>query len=134
MKRAFIAFLIISFIAIAVFGFVSIGHTDGNVGCIAETSQGVCPMEGSSLGTAFFHLNSFKSFSTALITTDSLISLITIALSALIYALFALSHTSESPILARVSYKIADKGPIISASKSRILSFLSLFENSPANL
>ena len=65
-----IAFIIlVSFIAIAVFGFVGMGMDHGEMhrGCIAAQAQGTaaCPGDRDPMGALRFHLDAFKGFSTA---------------------------------------------------------------------
>ena len=65
MKSAFIIFLIISFLGVAIFGFVSMIFGDiHNGGCIAENRLGApCPLNGA-FTFVVFHLDAFKYFST----------------------------------------------------------------------
>jgi hypothetical protein len=63
MNSAITSLLIISFLAVAVFGFIAIGHD----GCIAAlVAGGVCPTEGDMLALTASHFQIFKSFSTAI--------------------------------------------------------------------
>jgi len=66
MKFALITLLIISFVGVAVFGFVSmIFGADHNGGCIAVNRLGsLCPIN-NPLIFLVFHLGAFKYFSTA---------------------------------------------------------------------
>ena len=66
MKSAFTSFLIISFIGVAVFGFISMIYgADHGVGCVASrvNGTGVCPQNG--IMDFVFHLDAFKFFSKA---------------------------------------------------------------------
>ncbi len=76
MKSAITAFLIISFIGVAVFGFVSmIFGADHNGGCIVSNRLGsLCPIN-SPLIFLVFHLGAFKYFSTAVFSAILLILL-----------------------------------------------------------
>ncbi|KKQ90745.1 MAG: hypothetical protein UT16_C0031G0006 [Candidatus Azambacteria bacterium GW2011_GWA2_39_10] len=67
MKFAFITFLIISFVGVAVFGFVSMIFGDThNGGCIASNRLGAfCPLN-SVFDFVVFHIGAFKYFSTAI--------------------------------------------------------------------
>lgn len=68
MRKAFLAILLVAFIAIAVFGFLAMGHGgDGHVhgGCIAATARGnACEADALDF---FFHIGIFKSFSQAMV-------------------------------------------------------------------
>ncbi|MBI2552753.1 hypothetical protein HYW17_05645 [Candidatus Uhrbacteria bacterium] len=63
--------LLVSFIAIAVFGFIAMGGGSGHAhgGCIAATANGLpsCPGSGENTESLLFHIQTFKSFSQALI-------------------------------------------------------------------
>lgn len=69
MKSAFTAFLILSFIGVAVFSMFAMG--DGaheHNGCIAAASQGFdCSKVSGALSFIGFHFDAFRSFSTAII-------------------------------------------------------------------
>lgn len=68
MKATLTTFLIIGFIGIAVFGVFAMNHSSGHGhnGCIAATAKGMdCPKEENSLSFLNFHLDAFRSFSTA---------------------------------------------------------------------
>ncbi len=66
MKSAFITLLIISFVGVAVFGFISmIFGVDHHGGCIASNRLGsLCPLNNPFIFLVF-HLDAFKYFSTA---------------------------------------------------------------------
>lgn len=70
MKSAFVTFLIISFVGVAVFGFVSmIFGADHNGGCIAANRLGSLCSINNPLIFLVFHLGAFKYFSTAVFGT-----------------------------------------------------------------
>ncbi|OGL64817.1 hypothetical protein A3B21_03795 [Candidatus Uhrbacteria bacterium RIFCSPLOWO2_01_FULL_47_24] len=71
MRKVIGILLLSSFIGIAVFGFIAMGHTLTHGGCIASAAQGMngCMEQGTGTGSVFFHLKIFKSFSQALITS-----------------------------------------------------------------
>lgn len=64
MTRFALFFTIISFSAIAVFGFLTMGHSGGDhTDCLASRGNAIpCPI-GDPLGFAEFHLNAFRGFS-----------------------------------------------------------------------
>lgn len=69
MKFAITTFLIFCLIGIAIFGVFTMNHSSGHShnGCVAATSQGVdCSKETDALSFINFHLDAFRSFSTAI--------------------------------------------------------------------
>ena len=87
MKFAFITLLIISFVGVAVFGFVSMIFGDiHNGGCIASSRLGAfCPFS-DAFTFVVFHIDAFKYFSTAIFVfslTSLLVFLSLIAFSVL---------------------------------------------------
>ena len=84
MKSVFITLLIISFVGVAVFGFISmIFGVDHNGGCIASNRLGaLCPIN-NPLIFLVFHLGAFKYFSTAVFGTVLLLLLFGIVFSIL---------------------------------------------------
>jgi len=69
MKRLLILLIIISFAAITVFGFLGMDHNNmADGGCLASAaSNSPCPTKTSAFAIAFFHLNAFAKFGTALL-------------------------------------------------------------------
>lgn len=68
MKIIFVNFIIFSFIAVAVFGFMAMNHNIGHEskGCIAVVQGIDCKNTAGDFNLALFHINAFKGFSTAL--------------------------------------------------------------------
>src|SRR3972149_8517151 len=86
MKSIFTTLLIFSFVGIAVFGFAAMGHSENShSNCLAATAQGIiCPDAMSALDFASFHINTFRSFTTAIFSGNALSALLlSIALSLL---------------------------------------------------
>lgn len=72
--KHFIAFVftLVSFLSVAVFGFLIITHNNHHQGCIAAAANGgvVCPPQSNdSLPLAFFHLNILKKFGRAIFSS-----------------------------------------------------------------
>lgn len=92
MRNAFLATLLVAFIAIAVFGFLAMGHTSkGYVhgGCIAATARAsTCETDAYNF---FFHISVFKSFSQAMVGGAMI-------LLALLIFLRAMVHTSARTV------------------------------------
>lgn len=68
MKSAFATFIVIAFIAVAVFGIfvMNLEASEGHVSCLASTVKGAfCPESAGPLAFIDFHLSAFKSFSSA---------------------------------------------------------------------
>ena len=84
MKFAFIAILIISFVGVAVFGFLSMIYGDTHDGgCIASNRLGaLCPLNGT-FAFVVFHIDAFKYFSMAVFAATLLILLVGVIFSVL---------------------------------------------------
>lgn len=69
MKPAFTAILILSFLGVAVFGFLSMGHESGHNMelCLAKVFQNAPCEESGSLFASTYHARVFKSFSLTLL-------------------------------------------------------------------
>ena len=129
MKSAFITLLIISFIGVAVFGFVSMIFGDThNGGCIASSRLGAfCPLN-SAFNFVVFHIGAFKYFSTAIFNFS--LTLLLVALSFTIFSVLPrpLNNDEDEDFIFGVQ---RDKFPVLSKSK-KITRWLSLHINSPA--
>src|SRR3989338_4552443 len=131
MRRRVGILLLLGFIAIAVFGFIAIGHLHESAAhgdCIAAISQGVrgCADEGESATSLLFHLRTFKSYSQALLVSI-------LALSVLItFALLRLVPVQSASLL--ISSRGLDLRPvamivkIYGRSRAHIVYWLSLLE------
>jgi hypothetical protein len=85
--------LLISFVAITVFGFAMMGPDDGHMGCIAAMAQGATNCPGA-FDMVTLHLNAFNMFSSAVFGQNILSAMIlalNIFLLLLLSALFG-SH------------------------------------------
>ncbi len=81
MKKLFVLLIVISFVAIAVFGFLGMDHNNMTGGCFASAANGSpCPTKASAFAIAFFHLNAFAKFGTALLI-DNLIVLFSLLIT-----------------------------------------------------
>src|SRR3989338_5354538 len=74
MKNTLAIYIILSFVALAVFGFTAMGHEgSAHAGCVAAASQSAdCPGETGALEFAAFHLRAFRSFSSVDVSTNVL--------------------------------------------------------------
>lgn len=132
MNNALTLFVIFGFVLIAVFGFLSMSHGSGHEKCIAVTASRIdCPEKLGALGNAVFHADVFKKFSTAILSENISSVLLFFYLLALI-ALFAggISHIS----MREPYFAISMKRALLSyrtLPRSKFISWLSLFENSP---
>ena len=131
MKRFLTAALILSFVAIAVFGFLAIGHGQG---CIATLAQGgECRNDNNPFAATFFHLDAFKEFSTAVFGDAS----VSLALAFIIFV-FAMAAQTLSrsagqialPVLAVRWERLHQSFGAI--SKEKLSRWLALHENSPS--
>lgn len=132
MKSVFITFLIISFIGVAVFGFISMIFDHGhNGGCIASNRLGaLCPLN-SAFNFIVFHLDAFKYFSTA-VFVFSLILLFA-ALSFVAFSILPrpLDKDEDDDAFAAIRiYELSRMTRII--KKINFNNWLSLHTNSPA--
>ncbi len=131
MKVLFATLLISAFFGVAVFGVFAMNHGEHALGgCIAATVNGApCPDDNNPLASIAFHLNVFKSFSTATFVGFA-VGLFLIAL-ALVYSSRALlsSQINSSPKQASFSSFIASSPPSIA---EYICHWLALHENSPS--
>jgi len=86
MKRLFVLLIVISFVAIAVFGFLGMDHDNmAGGGCLASAANGSpCPEKANPFAVAFFHLNAFAKFGTALLVENLML------LFSILVALFAI--------------------------------------------
>ncbi|MDO8505931.1 MAG: hypothetical protein Q7S48_05165 [bacterium] len=98
--------LLITFISIAVFGFLAMGHaSNGHMhgGCIAAAARAsTCESDADD---SFFHINVFKSFSQAMISSAMLF------ISALLF-LFWISQLARKTVTSLVSYLYAVGEPL----------------------
>ncbi|OGF61732.1 hypothetical protein A2926_02705 [Candidatus Giovannonibacteria bacterium RIFCSPLOWO2_01_FULL_44_40] len=114
--------LVLSFTAIAVFGFLAMNAdmADHKQGCLAATASGaICPSE-NMFNIAFFHTNAFKSFSLALEFFAFLI---------LICTALANFSTKTSPLLLDFS-PVFKKMRFLTSLERRMTYWLALHENS----
>lgn len=93
MKKITTIWLITSFVAIAVFGFVGMGHGadhNNNRGCLATTATGGnCPLAKTPADDFNFYLTVFRSFSQATPTINNAILVLFALLLSLAFALVA---------------------------------------------
>ncbi len=129
MKFAFITFLIISFVGVAVFGFVSMIFGDThNGGCIASNRLGAfCPLN-SVFDFVVFHIGAFKYFSTAIFVFS--LTLLLVALSFIIFSVLPrpLNNDEDEDFVFGVQ---RGKFPVFLKNKE-IIRWLSLHIKSPA--
>lgn len=132
MKSAFITLLIISFVGVAVFGFVSMIFGDThNGGCIASNRLGAfCPLN-NAFNFIVFHIDAFKYFSTA-IFVFSLTSLL-VALSFIAFSVLPrpLNNEEDEDIFSAMQTRVLPRMTRI-GKKIDFNNWLSLHINSPA--
>lgn len=125
-------FVIFGFVLIAVFGFVSMSHGSGHEKCIAVTASRInCPEKLGALGNAVFHADVFKKFSTAILSER----ILSASLFFCLLMLAALFADGVSNVLTREPFFAVFLKRIrlmhIAIPRSKFISWLSLFENSP---
>lgn len=136
MKQWLTVLTILSFISIAVFGFMAMGHGNehGGEACLATTINGKgCPKEFGLAGVLNFHLGTFKSFSTAVFAEAASVMYLALVLFAVVIIsairLQSFSNYKQASFTYRRRY--LDQ-PSASFFKSENFRWLSLHENSPA--
>lgn len=124
MRSILATILTISFVAVAIFGFVAINPNGGRSfnGCIAAASHGgSCPGEESPLNIFDFHINAFKSFSTAVFDLLILGFVVFVAAPFVLKALQEIYRASLKQVLIDNRYKLRHKECLNSTSLIRKL-------------
>ena len=131
MRFYLVTTLLLSFVAIAVFGFAMMGPDDGHMGCIAAMAQGAtaCP---SAFDMVSLHLNAFNMFSSAVFGQNilSLILALNIFLFLLISVFFS-GHFAFLPLGGNLRTRHYFELPRPTFG-IRLNHWLSLHENSPS--
>ncbi|OGZ24589.1 MAG: hypothetical protein A2896_00555 [Candidatus Nealsonbacteria bacterium RIFCSPLOWO2_01_FULL_43_32] len=125
MKQVFTILFITGLVGLAVFGILAMSHSAGQShdGCIAATAQGTdCPKEDGTIFFAAFHLDVFRSFSTAIFNgkTASMLFLLIALFFAVAFGLAAHYHRQQ---FLKSSFF---------PSQRELTRWLALHENSPA--
>ncbi len=124
MKSLFTIFLITSFVAVAVFGFMAM-KSEHHAGCIAATTQEMgCPGQNDPLVYLNFHFDAFKNFSTA--TLGNALSLL---LSFLLAVATAFQKGFTPKRFAYSKYRRLDSSNVF--SQDQFTHWLALHEISP---
>ena len=138
MTRAITISIIVSFVAIAVFGFVGIEFMNShNETCIVSTSQGgMCPEKSAPLDYINFHMNVLKSFSTAVFHSASMLGAFCVLL-VMVLGFFASwrAYAAERVAKEKNITMPHPKAEFSRPSSPLLILFshwLSLHENSPA--
>ncbi|OGZ29448.1 MAG: hypothetical protein A2931_01545 [Candidatus Niyogibacteria bacterium RIFCSPLOWO2_01_FULL_45_48] len=117
--------LLIGFIAIAVFGFLAMGHSFGEWCLASAANRSACP--AGIGGAVSFYANAFKSFSLAVFAVAG-----TVLLVAVFEAISRFTIVSLLPNLSQVNFYHHPEF-FKSFSETRALRWLSLHENSPTS-
>ena len=137
MKHLFVIFMVLSFIGMAVFGFLAMGdHGPGHDlgSCIAALrGEADCSAFGGLIGFASFHLNAFKVFSSANFSTTTAMVLAFFIVAFVFYTASAgrllnfgfLKNTSFSAIAYSVGYGFYTQ------LEQNFKNWFALHENSP---
>lgn len=133
MKFSLSIIILISFLAISVFGFIGLGETHKQMGsdCPGSVSRGVtCPVKDGVFAFAVFHIRALQGLSQSGFLDISPIFLLTVLL--LVFALSLIISASSPGLFQNQSYfrknyeyKIRDVG-------SGIISWLARLEHSPS--
>ena len=135
MKSVFTVVVIGSFLAIAVFGVFAMNHGgEHSYGCLAATARGVadCPNQANPFAFLAFHLDAFKSFSTA--TVGSPLASALLVMLALIFASFlTLFFKDTAPVPSRLQVHRRKRQESFGFPfRLQLNRWLALHENSPA--
>lgn len=136
MKFLITAIVILSFLGIAVFGVFAMNHGgEHGYGCIAATAQGVarCPNQADPLAFLTFHIDAFKSFSTAIVGS-SLASMLLVALALVLVSSLAWFFRNTIPAFSSLqAYRRKQRESFALPSERQLIRWLALHENSPAS-
>lgn len=129
MKFALISFLIISFLGVAVFGFLSMIYGgEHNGGCIASNRIGAfCPLN-SAFAFVVFHIDAFKYFSNAIFVFGLALLIAALSLAVLSILPRPLNNDEDDDNIFRISDGEFKTFPKI----KKIIRWLSLRINSPS--
>lgn len=130
MGKSFAVLMMLSFVGIAVFGFLAMSHENSHgYGCIAATASGMNCLNDVT-GIALLHIGTFKGFSTALIGQPivSLLALLVLALGA---GISLTSSWKPVPLCFFARKKLVSRSPY-SPLKTEFTRWIALHENSPS--
>lgn len=138
MKSALTTLLIFSFLIVAIFGTLVMGHSSDHShgGCLAATVQGTdCPKEENSFAFLNFHLDAFRSFSTVIFSekfVSAFVLLVALVLTAVLGVISTIGFTQSVLIMNywRRQFLEAHSLPF----QRELIHWLALHENSPATL
>src|SRR3989338_10247224 len=125
MEKKAAIIVLVSFFSLAVLSvFVMTMESGHGYGCLAETARGaICPFERSSISFLNFHLGVFKTFSTVILFSLTLLALFGARLSA--------DSFDSAP--GGIFRALGEASPVfVSSSKLKSRSWISLNENSPS--
>ena len=135
MKSALAIIFLTAFIGISIFGFIGMtGKEMAHGGCLAELAakgMGICLPGINSFEIANFHLNVFKSFSSATINFESLFILF---FAAILFLFLKVISEARFSFNENWAFKNKFLKRTLNFYKNREMSWLALHENSPALL
>ena len=133
MKHFLTFILLVSFLGIAIFGFTVFAHgmdsSDNN--CVTSPIDGtVCPT--SIVAMTLHHISSLQTLLTSVTPSISNLLLLLVFILLVSVSVFQLYKNLLFPKLDLLRERLRDLETNLSYSKQKIISWLSLFENSPA--
>lgn len=134
MKRASTVIIIGAFLAVAVFSVFAMNHGgEHGHGCIAAIAQGVadCPNQANPFAFLAFHLDAFKSFSTATVGFP-LASALLVALALILVSFFTLFFKDIAPASSRLARRGKQQESFEFPFCLQLNHWLALHENSPS--
>ena len=136
MKHLLTLILLISFVGIAIFGFTLFAHEMGGMegsenNCITSPIDGtLCPTDITAM--TLNHISSLQALLTSVTSSISNWLLLLAFVLLVSVSVFLLYKNLLFPKLDLLRERLRDLATNFSYSKQKIISWLSLFENSPA--
>ncbi|MDO8557426.1 MAG: hypothetical protein Q7R98_03100 [Candidatus Jorgensenbacteria bacterium] len=129
MKQVFAVLIVLGFLGVAVFGFYAMHHGQN---CIAMAAQGLigCPLTNAAASSVNFHIDAFRSFSSAVFSAESIAISFVLILFALALAVLIERNTAEKFLYAVPSLmRQSDRSRALALQKR--IRWFSKKENSP---
>lgn len=130
MRRTITTLITLSFIGIALFGFIAMGHAinHGLGGCIASLAQKAeCPTEGNVLTYISFHFSIFRSFSTAIL------NILFFAVFYFVWIAFVVLCAKILSTILSLHFHYGDFAPRFCHLRKKLYHWISRLENSPTS-
>lgn len=128
-----IAFILVSFIGMAGFGFLAMSPQGDMHGCIAALTRGIeCPAGGDNVSSLAFHAGVIKGFSNATVNAGLLAAFLLFAAFVLAFVSYRSGESVAAPFVSAYSRCKQEARFFASPFLQRIQRWFSLHENSPS--